>query len=237
MEQVPSVSGRRAVLKSIGAAAFSAGILGKVAASNGPENASLQGQLKAVEGVTKKFEGRSGLQKARDEGFEFAPKYKGSWPLFKTDRIRDGELCLTEPDVLEYVLDDGGEPVLAGVGFSIPTSDHPSQPDIFDDEGEDLVVSESNGWLQPPEIQYLFSNGDETVQTESQLSLSELLTPENWRFARDEDLEPGDEFDVDRDGTQERLDLAKTVPTHWALRVWVHVDNPNGLFATQAPEI
>lgn len=215
---------RRRFLNLIGASTTIIGGIGTVGAQN-KARMPLQAQLNYVRGRTKKYARDGGIQAAYGDGYLPAPGPSGNWVL---TRPVSETVDLGEPVSLVYIEQDGGLE-LAGVGYAIPYTDN-GHPDVFNDEDEDLAVSEDEGWTGFNNTLYVaFSNGNDEVEDITTLNNDVVFNSTNWRWTP-EPVENGDTFDVDRDGTDELVDFARPRPPIWALHVWVHIDDPDGLF-------
>ncbi|MEF8773326.1 MAG: hypothetical protein V5A23_07960 [Halobacteriales archaeon] len=136
---------------------------------------------------------------------------------------------LREPLSLTYLRRDGTMQ-LAAVGYGVHDTER-EQPDVFNDEDADVELPESEGWFHAENTLWAaFSNGDDAVDDVTSLPHDVIFDPQNWQWAREKPGEPGDRFDVDGDGTDELLDYVYERPSVWALHVWVHVENPCGVF-------
>jgi hypothetical protein len=201
-------------------------------------------QLRAVERATCRYRD---LDAALDHGYELLGPYVPAmgWHLFDFEQIEQTRThgpTLTQPSALTYTID--GE--LGAVEYVVPTAslDGDEPPDLFADESASVQgPSERAGWHVHGAAQHVFSNHDGEYAPDP--SREALLTPENWFELSDShprfppaqpDLEPGDELiaDVDGDGNTERWGVVDRLVSHpdvYTLHVWVHHENPHGVFA------
>lgn len=220
-------SSRRRFLNKTAAAV---GLLGSIgtASARGLENAPLNAQLSAIRGLTRKYRGANGIEKAFADGFmPMAPPHPNNWflgrkPIEDTTELR-------EPNALMYV--GSGESLeLGAVGYGV-THIPNGPPDLFNDEETgNTTDSEEDGWIESRNSVYsVFSNQDGVADDSiADLPHSVVFDEQNWKWVPDH---PGETFDVDGDEVEEVLDFVNHKPPVWALHVWVHKENPDGLFS------
>lgn len=190
------------------------------------DEAPLERQLAVVRSVTEPYRGSDGIERAFDEGFVPVAN-AGEYVLSKTS-LPDS-IDLREPVSLTYLRQDG-EMVLAAAGYGVPYFEG-GPPDVFNDEDADVKLPESEGWFGGTRTLWAgFSNGDDTVDDVTDLPHDVVFDGANWQWAMEKPGAPGDRFDVDGDGEAEVLDFVYERPPVWAIHVWVHVDNPCGVF-------
>lgn len=196
-------------------------------ATSSAEERPLSRQLSTVREATERYRGTDGIDRAFADGFEPAGPPRNTWTLVRPP-LPD-EVDILDPPTLIYVLEDGAIR-LGAVGYGVPYEESGS-PDVFNDEDEDLPVTESEGWLGANNTVYAaFSNGDDAVDDVTDLPKDTLLDPGNWAWTDKNPGTPGDEFDIDGDDEPEVLDYVFERPPVWALHVWVHLDNECGVF-------
>lgn len=235
----PTPASRRTVLKLTGIGLLSSvGGLGTASASEEPFDM----QVKSVTNATAKYQY---IEAALDDGFEVMGPYVPDmgFHLVHFGRIKRAEkagINIRQPQGLTYNL--GG--TLGSVEYIRPLDDEP--PDIYNDEDEDLDVSELHGWHPHHGAQHVFANGNGVQDERSNLGIDELLTNNNWAELSNEnpafpdevsDLEAGDELEVNwghQPGDDPEVRTVDYVIEHrdwWTLHAWVHFDNPEGVFA------
>lgn len=224
MENTPN---RRKFLRTAVAAT---GLIGSstITSANSKANNPLRSQLNMVRGLTNRYRGRKGIKKAYSDGFLPA----GSGPPGNWGLVRDpigNTVDLREPDGLLYIEQDG-KLKLGGVRYAIRGTDT-DQPNLFNDEGEELLLSEEEAWSRNDGTAYsVFSDRDDRPQEDiTDLPLSDVYNRKNWRWVRDQ---PGATVDVDRDGSEEQVDYVFEKQPATIIQAWVHVDNPCGLFSS-----
>ncbi|WP_396613011.1 hypothetical protein ACH9L7_07035 [Haloferax sp. S1W] len=231
---------RRTVLKLTGAGLLG-GLtsVGAVTASEEPYDV----QVRSVTNATAKYRD---IGKALANGYEIMGPYVPDmgFHLVNFKRIKQAErggTNIRHPQGLTYNL----ERTLGSVEYIVPLDD--DKPDVFNDEGEGLDTSESDGWHPHHSAQHVFANGNGVQDDRSTLSVDELLTNDNWAELSDESplfppevpgLEAGDELTVNwghqpGDDPETRI-VDFVIGPHrdwWTLHAWVHFDNPEGVFA------
>lgn len=204
------------------------GLIGNagIASANSKANNPLKSQLNMIRGLTNGYQGETGIKKAYTDGFVpsgFGPP--GNWGLVRTPI--GGSVDLRDPDGLMYIEQDG-ELQLGAVRYALKGTGV-DRPDLFNDEGEDLVLSEEEGWSRNAGTVYaVFSDQDDQSDEDiTDLPVSDVFNRENWRWVRER---PGTTVDVDFDGSEEQVDYVYEKPPATVLHAWVHADNPCGLF-------
>ncbi len=194
----PTRQTRRTVLKLTGA-----GLLGSVAtlgAARGSEE-PFDVQRRSVTNATEKYQD---VQEALDDGYEIMGPYVPDmgFHLVNFKRIKQAErggINIRQPQGLTYNL----ARTLGSVEYIVPLNHE--NPDVFNDEGEELDTSESGGWHPHYSAQHVFANGNGVQDDRATLSVDELLTNDNWVELSDEHsafpdekpgLEAGDELRV-----------------------------------------
>lgn len=236
----PTRQTRRTVLKLTGTS-----LLGGIATlgSVGAREAPFSAQRRAVTNVTKKYQS---VHKALRDGFEIMGPYVPDmgFHLVNFDRIEDASrrgINIRKPQGLIYNLGRN----LGSVEYIIPFGG--DAPDVYNDEGEGLATTESEGWIPHHSAQHVFANGNGTQDDQSTLSAAELLTNDNWAELSDENpafpdevpgLKAGDSLTVNwghqpGDNPEKRI-VDFVIGPHrdwWTLHAWFHFDNPEGVFA------
>lgn len=237
---------RRTALKLAGVGLIgSIGGVGLAGGNPGNDEAPLEAQLESVTNATKKYRD---IETALTQGFRIMGPYVPDmgWHLVNFDRIdraaRRG-INIRKPAGLTYNLDRQ----LGSVEYIVPLDE--DAPDVFNDDGEDLVTSEEEGWHPHLAAQHVFADdledppdgGDNSPDAHT---LDDLLTPTNWTELggglgpMDPDLEPNDNLSADwgLDGTDpnetKTVDFIIEHDDWWTLHAWVHFDNPHGVFAS-----
>lgn len=221
---------------------ISAGIVGSLS-SIGAVSAREEPYEVQQRSVTKATAKYQHLRKALAQGFEVMGPYVPDmgWHAVNFDRIEKAAhrgINIRKPQALTYNL--GWQ--LGSVEYIVPLDDE--SPDIFNDDGEDLRLSEADGWHPHHGAQHIFANGNGRQDDRDDVSLSSIQDPVNWIELSDENpafpgeqpgLEPGDEIkaDFDHDGDTETriVDFLIEHDDWWTLHAWFHFDNPEGVFA------
>jgi hypothetical protein len=235
----PQRQTRRTVLKLTGAGLI--GGISSLGAASGSE-APFDVQVRSVTNATTKYRD---IGEALADGYEIMGPYVPDMGFHLTNftRIKQAErggINIRHPQGLTYNL----ARELGSVEYIVPLDD--DEPDVFNDEGEDLDTSELEGWHPHHGAQHVFANGNGVQDDRSTLSVDELLTNDNWAEFSDENpafpseepgLKAGDELEVNwghQPGDDPETRVVDFVIEHrdwWTLHAWVHFDNPEGVFA------
>lgn len=173
------------------------------------------------------------------------------WHFADPDRLADAAENgpdREKPPMLTYLETEEGL-ALGSVECAIPPGASDGDPDLFaDGTADDLQLPESEGWYPHEAATHVFALGDGERTDPDDLTLEELRTRDAWTefHPPDESLEPGDsvalEWDAahsdppaESDGEERIADLVDTHPSLGTLHVWVHEENPGGLFAPVNP--
>ena len=208
--------------------------------------ADLTGQLNEVEGVTEKY---TDPRAALEDGFKLNGPYVPGmgWHFTHPERLQraaENGPSLTEPPLLTYLDNEDTDGLeLASVEYAVPTEAVDGELDLFNDEGED----ETEVWHTHEGATHVFANGNGKQDDPTKLSFEELTTKANWAEFHpvDESLEEGDAIALnwgranakEGDDKEKRVvDIVANHPTIETLHVWVHMDNPDGVFAAVHPE-
>ena len=203
--------------------------------------ADLTGQLNEVEGVTEKY---ADPRAALEDGFKLNGPYVPGmgWHFTHPERLQqaaENGPSLTEPPMLTYLDNEDTDGLeLASVEYAVPSDAVDGELDLFNDEDADATET----WHTHEGATHLFANGNGEQDDPRDLSFEELTTKENWAEFHpvDESLEEGDTIALnwgranakEGDHKEERvIDLVANHPSVETLHAWVHVDNPDGVFA------
>lgn len=232
-------STRRTFLAAVGSGiAITGGCVGSLTGGN-----ELQPELDTVRSATEQY---ADPKKALQDGFEPGGPYVPGmgWhftnPEWSKQAAENG-FDLEKPPILTYVETDDGLQ-LGSAEFAAPEQALDGTPDLFSDENADATEE----WHGHEAATHVFAIPDGTQNDPKQVSFDDWVTPDHWaEFSPpDESVEAGDEIALDwgtasgKEGdTSERVaDLVTHHPTLKTLHVWVHADNPDGVFAPTNPE-
>ncbi|NHN47932.1 hypothetical protein G9464_10025 [Halostella sp. JP-L12] len=244
---------RRTVLKAAGAGTLLSSLASGAAAK---DDESLDDQLARAEESTKQY---ADPEAAIDDGFQpMGPFVPGmGWHFINEANVQaaveDG-FDVERPQLLTYG-DTGagcdGELVLGSVEYAIPVGprDHTEEnpPNVFDDEEAE--------WHIHPGAEHVFvlpvepESGlpEDFPRSPADASFRDLFRTTNWveitpggdpgspKFEHGEmilaDLESRRSLDA-------RAVVGTSVhPDLWTLHAWVHLENPNGVFAERNPDL
>lgn len=245
-----STTTRRRVLAAAasGLAAGAAGCTGGAddadddAAGDGASS-DLEDQLATVREATAEY---ADPKAALQDGFDVSGPYVPGmgWHFVhpgRTQAVAEEGFSLAEPNILTYVeAEDGLE--LAAVEFGGPVEAVDDDPDLFADDGADATEE----WHVHDAATHVFATGDGEARDPAEIPFEEWTTNDNWAefHPPDEDLATGDAVSLDwgtasgkeGDRTERVVDLATTHPPLNALHAWVHLENPDGVFAPVNPD-
>lgn len=210
----------------------------EAAESDGP---ALADQLDRVRSAT---EGYADPEAALEDGFQLSGPYVPGmgWHFVHPERNREyaeSDIDIERPNMLTYLeTDDGLE--LAAVEYGVPTD--ADVPDLFDDE--DAEAEEE--WHTHEAATHVFAVPDGEATDMNEVSFEDLTTNDHWAefHPPDGELARGDEVALnwgtphgkEGDRTERVADLVTNHPGMHTLHAWVHVDNPEGVFAPVHPE-
>lgn len=183
--------------------------------------------------------GYASIDETRADGFQLLGPYMAGmgWHLIHDGRFeraaRNG-FELTEPPMVTYVRTDDG-PRLGAVEYAAPAEAVPESPDLFADGDRG-----GPSWHTHEGATHVFATLDGRRTDPDALSVDALTTNDNWSEFRpaDDQLAAGDAVALDwgstngktGDRTERIADRVITHPDLRTLHVWVHQDNPDGVF-------
>ena len=248
---------RRTVLKAAGTGAVVSSLaVGTTAA----REESLDEQLSTVKEATEQY---ADPQTAFDDGFQMmGPFVPGmGWHLINQANVQaavEEGIDIERPQLLTYGdtgAGDDGELVLGSVEYAIPVGtrdfDEENPPAVFNDEAADASAE----WHVHPRAEHVFTLPvnpeaglpDDFPESQADVALADKVRTTNWV-----EITPGGEpgspkFEhgemILTDLSAQRTLNARAVvdafahPDLWTLHAWVHLDNPEGVFAPQNPEL
>ena len=203
---------------------------------------ALQSQLDEVASTTETY---SDPEAALRDGFRITgPAAPGQgWHFVNNERVRAAAKegpDRSKPQVLTYDTDLN----LVAVEWAVPVDAVDESPDLFDDDGAEATEK----WHTHDSFTHVFANGNGQADDPESVGFEALTTADNWSAFRppNTDLSPGDEAslkwgvespDAD-DGNETRVvDIAATHPSLETLHVWVHRENPEGVFHPTHPDV
>lgn len=203
---------------------------------------SLDEQLATVREATA---GYADVEKALDDGYEFGGPYVPGmgWHVQNPDYLEQAAKSgfdLEKPPILTYLETEDGL-TLGSAEFGAPAQAVSETPDLFADENADATEE----WHAHDAATHVFATPDDQQTDPQNLSLDELATRDYWTefHPPDHDLSAGDTVSLNwgtasgKDGerTERVADIVSTHPELRTLHVWVHADNPEGVFAPVNP--
>lgn len=223
---------RRTALASIGTATVIglAGCQGRRQATK----SQLQKQLDTVRTETQKYKDP---KKAVEDGFKITGPYVPGmgWHFMHPKRVKSAAnegMQRTKPQILTY----NKEMQLGAVEWGVPKQAVDGSLDLFADENADATET----WHPHETATHVFAKPDGKQTSPKQVSFADWTTNDNWAEFRppDENLSPGDEIALNwgspkaNEGEKETriVDVASTHPDLTTLHVWVHTENPEGVF-------
>lgn len=232
---------RRELLR-IGSAGAVAGLAG-CSDSIGGSGTSLESQLEEVESATAEF---SEPQAALGAGFQVAgPVAPGQgWHLINEERVQaaaENGPDRSKPQVLTYDTDR----TLVAVEWAVPSEAASDDLDLFAD-GDAEATEE---WHSHGAATHVLATGDGEATDPGSIGFEAMMNNDNWSafLPPNPDLSHGDEVALEwgvesgRDemdeGEQRVVDIAATHPSLETLHVWVHKENPEGVFHSVHPDV
>lgn len=204
---------------------------------------TLEDQLATIREATADY---ADPKAALEDGFNVSGPYVPGmgWHFVhpgRTEAIAEEGFSLAEPNILTYVeAEDALE--LAAVEFGGPAEAVEDDPDLFADDGADATEE----WHVHEAATHVFATDDGEASNPAEIPFEEWTTNDNWAefHPPDEDLEAGDAVSLnwgtasgkEGDRTERVIDLATTHPSLNSLHAWVHIENPDGVFAPVNPD-
>ncbi|MFB6281078.1 MAG: hypothetical protein ABEH40_03570 [Haloferacaceae archaeon] len=204
---------------------------------------SLDEQLRTVREATAKYEDP---KRALADGFKpGGPYVPGMGWHFQNQqwlgRAAENGFSLEKPPVLTYLETDSGLR-LGAAEYAAPADAVPDDPDLFND-GDAEATEE---WHAHEAATHVFALDDGEATPLEDLPLSDWTTRGAWAEFRppDSNLQRGDAVSLNwgtphgKEGerTERVVDFVTTHPDLHTLHVWVHAENPDGVFTPMNPE-
>lgn len=243
LDRRPHLPTRRAALAAVGSAAVT--VLAGCTSIAGSGQSKLQQQLATVRDATAKYEDP---KQALADGFAIGGPYVPGmgWHFSHPKRLQQtaqNGINLTTPPILTYLETDDGL-ALGSIEYGGPADAIPTDPDLFADETADRSVTEE--WHTHKAATHVCAVPDGTQTPPKEIGFEDWTTNTNWAEFRppNTDLNAGDTIALDwgsmhgKEGeTTERIaDFVTTHPDLRTLHVWVHIENPDGVFAPINPD-
>lgn len=201
---------------------------------------ALEEQLERVREATAEY---SDPEVALEDGFEISGPYVPGmgWHFIHPERNEREEIDVEEPPMLTYLeTDDGLE--LAAVEYGVPQAATDEPPSLFDDADADATEE----WHGHDAATHVFAVPDGEATPLEEIPFEKWVTNDHWTefHPPDEELERGDAVSLnwgsadgnEGDGEERVVDLVTNHPALHTLHVWVHMDNPDGVFAPVHPD-
>lgn len=227
---------RRKALAGIGstmAVTATAGCVGQIKRTTGLGQTKLDKELETVRKATEKYNGSP--KKAYEDGYTIiqGPYIPGmGWhfsnPKYLQSVVKNG-FDLEKPPILYF----NNEGEIGGVEYGGPVEKISNNPNLFSTQNNGNVEED---WTVHKAATHIMANGNGEVDNPQDMSLDELLNPSAWTefHPPKQDLEVGDTYKADYGQTGEEeervLDIVGHHPSIAAVHVWVHQDNPEGVF-------
>lgn len=204
---------------------------------------SLEEQLNTVREATAKY---ADIETALEDGYKFGGPYVPGmgWHAQNPEHLKQAAkngFDLEKPPILTYVETEDGL-TLGSAEFGAPKEAVPENPDLFADENADVTEE----WHTHDAATHVFAKPDGEQNDPKNLSIDDLATRDHWTefHPPDSELAAGDTVSLnwgtasgkDGEGTERVADIVTTHPGLRTLHVWVHSDNPEGVFAPVNPE-
>ncbi|KAB1186983.1 MULTISPECIES: hypothetical protein [Haloferax] len=204
---------------------------------------SLEAQLETVREASAKY---TDIEAALEDGYQFGGPYVPGmgWHVQNPEYLQqaaENGFDLEKPPILTYLETDDGL-TLGSVEFGAPAAAIPENPDLFVDEGTDATEE----WHSHDAATHVFATPDDQQTNPKDLTLSELATKDYWTefHPPDSDLSAGETVALNwgtasgKEGerTERVADIVATHPGLRTLHVWVHAENPEGVFAPMNPQ-
>lgn len=203
----------------------------------GGGKSELDRQLDSVRSATEQY---ADPKAALEAGFKLLGPYIPGmgWHFLHPDRTKaaaENGFTLEEPQLLTYLETDGGL-TLGAAEYGAPVEAVPENPDLFADEGQDATET----WHTHTAATHVIATGDGEAQAPDAIPFEQWVTNDNWAEFRppDPDLQAGDTIALnwgtahgnEGEATERVVDLASSHPDLRTLHVWVHMENPGGVF-------
>jgi len=164
------------------------------------------------------------------------------WHFVDNERVRAAAKegpDRSKPQVLTYDTSLN----LVAVEWAVPVDAVDESPDLFDDDGGEATEK----WHEHGTATHVFANGNGSADDPTSLSFDALTTNDHWSEFRPpkQDLSPGDEIALhwgsvegwSGDGESRIVNATATHPSLLTLHVWVHKENPEGVFSPVHPDV
>lgn len=207
----------------------------------------LQQQLDSVRDATSKY---ADPKTAMADGYRLLGPYVPGmgWHLLHPERL---ERATTEgfdietPPLLTYLETENGL-TLGAAEFAAPADAAPANPDLFADEDTTAMArateTGTETWHTHTTATHVFAMPDDRQTASQDVTFDALTTNDNWSEFRppDESLSAGDTISLNwgsvegktGDRTERVVDRVTTHPDLRTLHVWVHTENPAGVFTS-----
>lgn len=185
------------------------------------------------------------MELARSDGYTVLGPYQEGmgWHLINEGQVAEAAnsgFTLEKPPLLTYVRTGDGLR-LASVEYAAPVAEVESNPDLFADDGTPVTET----WNTHHEATHVFATPDNMQADVKSFALETLLTNEHWSeyTPADDSLKPGETATLNWGSTEGKsgertmrtVDFVITHPELRTLHVWLHEDNPRGVFAETNP--
>lgn len=227
---------RRDFLKATGAVGLGVGLAGCSMLGGKSE---LEKQVETARKQTEKYD--NNIKGAMEDGFVqlSGPGIKGmGWHLMNPKNLQDAAkngFTVEKPQALTF----DSEQNIGSVEYTAPVSQVSQSPDLFDDESS----NESETWTTHTAGTHVAAAPPYDQQTPlKEIPFEDLYVQQNWKEFPEvrDDLSAGDEIRATFPGHDKPetrvIDAVQTHPSLRTLHVWVHADNPDGLFSEVNPE-
>jgi len=230
-------STRRNLLKTTGVAgvASMAGCVGSILGGGG--QSQVDRLAEEARSATEKYDGDR--QAAVDDGYEaiFGPMVPGQgWHFqhlgYTQEAAESGEFDISKPQILGF--DTEGN--LAYVEYGAPDPAIGNQPGLFSE------LSEPPEWEVHRAGTHVLADENDEVRPLPEWGINEIMTPGQWADLAPprQDIEAGDEvtleFGASRTSDTRIVDFVTTHPDIRGIHFWVHLENPEGMFAPAHPD-
>ena len=205
-------------------------------------SARLKTQFQSVQEATAKYQD---TEAARADGYAvLGPYMEGmGWHFINQGYVSEAAntgLTREKPPLLTYVRTSDGL-ALGAIEYAVPVDAVESELDLFADEGTPYTEA----WGTHHAATHVFATPDSMQRDANSFDLETLLQSDNWSeyTPADASLSPGDTATLDwgsttgktGDRTMRTVDFVITHPELRTLHVWLHMDNPDGVFAETNP--